>query len=96
MLRVFPEGRFQTIDSSDPAFTLFLGLDHLRDGGMDRAEFRGLYESNDPTKRLMVVANYNTDIGDYWQWSGDGFLPVSETNEAYKLGVNYIMYGLSH
>lgn len=96
MRRVLPDGRFVTIDRSDPVFTLFLGLDALNAQDMGNAEFRGLYEDNDPTKRLMVLANYNTDIGDYWQWSGDGFLPVSATNEAYKLGVNYIMYGLSH
>lgn len=96
MRRVLPDGRFVPIRPSDPVFNLFLGLDGIDLDGTEGAEFRGLYEDNDPTKRLMVVANYNTDIGDYWQWSAEGFLPVASTNEAYKLGVNYIMYGLSH
>jgi hypothetical protein len=59
-------------------------------------QYLGIFEDNDPTKRLMVIANYNNDVGDAWQWSDQGFLPIDLTNEAYKLGVNYIMYALTH
>ena len=58
--------------------------------------FRGMYEDNDPGKRIMMIVNYNTDISQYWEWSGRGFRPFDETNEAYKLGVNYLIYGLTH
>ena len=51
---------------------------------------------NDPAKRLVMVINYNTDISQYWEWSGRGLRPVDDTNEAYKLGVNYLMYGMTH
>ena len=44
----------------------------------------------------MMIINYNNDIGDYWEWSESGFIPISLTNEAYKLGVNYIVYAMSH
>ena len=44
----------------------------------------------------MVIANVDNDIGDSWQWSASGFAPVSSTNEIYKLGVNYIIYALTH
>ena len=58
--------------------------------------FRGVYEDNDPTKRLMMIVNYNTDISQYWEWSGRGLRPFDDTNEAYKLGVNYLIYGVTH
>jgi len=45
---------------------------------------------------VMVIANWNNDIGDAWQWSDEGFLPIDLTNEAYQLGVNYVMYALTH
>jgi len=54
------------------------------------------FENNDPSARLMVVANYNNDIGDYWEWSDSGYLPIDLTNDAYKLGVNYIVYAMTH
>ena len=58
--------------------------------------FRGIYEDNDPRKRLQVIINYNTDVSQFWEWSGRGFRPFDDTNEAYKLAVNYLMYGLTH
>ena len=77
----------------------------LRDGCLDivpqayingRPNFRGMYEDNDTAKRLQVIVNYNTDISQYWEWSGTGLRPIDDTNEAYKLGVNYIVYGMTH
>ena len=47
------------------------------------------------TKRLISIINYNNDIGDYIEWSGTGRIPINLTNDAYKLAVNYIMYGLT-
>ena len=32
----------------------------------------------------------------FWEWSGMGLRPIDDTNEAYKLGVNYVIYGLTH
>jgi hypothetical protein len=54
-----------------------------------------IYQDNDPRKRLQMIVNYNTDISQYWEWSGRGLRPFDETNEAYKLGVNYVMYGMT-
>ena len=34
--------------------------------------FRGIFENNDPTKRLMAIINYNTDISEFWEFSGTG------------------------
>ena len=48
------------------------------------------------SRRLMMVVNYNNDISEYWEWSGDPWMPIDETNEAYRYGVNYIMYALTH
>ncbi|MBI1873712.1 MAG: DUF4159 domain-containing protein [Acidobacteria bacterium] len=58
--------------------------------------YYGLYEANDPTKRLMVIADYNNDVPEYWEWSDTGLFAIDASNEAYKLGVNYIVYGLTH
>jgi hypothetical protein len=99
--RVLPEGRLVPLDVSNPAFQSFFGIESLDmsggySGRQGRTEYLGVYEDNDPTKRLMVVANYNNDIGEYWEWSAEGFLPIPLTNEAYKIGVNYFMYGFVH
>ena len=35
-------------------------------------EFYGLFEDNDPRKRLQMIVNYNTDVSQFWEWSGTG------------------------
>ena len=43
-----------------------------------------------------MIVNYNTDISQYLGMVGQGLRPIDDTNEAYKLGVNYFIYGLTH
>jgi hypothetical protein len=43
----------------------------------------------------MVVANYDNDVPEYWERSGQAHFPIDASNEAYKLGVNYMIYGLN-
>jgi hypothetical protein len=64
--------------------------------GGSRPLYLGVYEDNDPTKRLMAILNYNNDIAEYWEFSDRGFYPIDLANEAYQFGVNYFMYALTH
>jgi hypothetical protein len=100
MRRVLPDARFVDMNPSHPIFHSFFEIKSLDDFpqayNAGRPIFRGLYEDNDPGRRLQMIVNYNTDISQYWEWSGRGLRPFDETNEAYKLGVNYIMYGMTH
>lgn len=100
MQRVLPDHRLVELDASHPIFDAFFHIETLdtfvHPYFAVTPEFRGIFEENDPTKRLMVIVNYNNDIGDYWEWSDVGFLPIDLSNEAYKLGVNYVVYGMMH
>ena len=100
MTRVLPQGRFVRLDASHPIFHAFFEIDRLdiipQAYIAGQPEFYGMFEDNDPAKRLQMIVNYNTDVSQFWEWSGMGLRPIDETNEAYKLGVNYIIYGLTH
>jgi hypothetical protein len=100
MKRVLPEARFVEMQATHPIFHAFFEIDALDNFpqayNSGQPIFRGIFEDNDPNKRLQVIVNYNTDISQYWEWSGRGFRPFDQTNEAYKLGVNYLIYGLTH
>jgi hypothetical protein len=98
--RVLPKARIERLDVSNKIFHSFFDLETL---DMDyphipglKAEFLGIYEDNDKSRRLMVIINYNNDIGDYMEHSGQGWWPVNTSNDAYKLAINYIIYGLTH
>jgi hypothetical protein len=100
MRRVLPDGRFVRLDNAHRIFNAFFrvkdidAIVHPMSG--IRPSYYGLFEDNDPSKRLMVVANYDNDVPEYWEWSGQGLFPFDASNEAYKLGVNYVLYGLTH
>lgn len=100
ILRVLPGARIVRLDLSHPVFDSFfhirsLDMSYPHDPGL-KAEFLGIFEDNDPSRRLMVVINYNNDIGDYMEWSDAGWWPVDISNDAYKFAINYIVYGLTH
>jgi hypothetical protein len=50
----------------------------------------------DDDGRLMVVINWNTDLGDAWEWAEDPFYPMEYSNFAYEMGANLIIYAMSH
>jgi hypothetical protein len=58
--------------------------------------YLGVFEDNDPSKRLMMIVNYNQDVSEYWEWSDTNINPIDLNNEAYKLGVDYVIYGMTH
>jgi hypothetical protein len=100
MRKVVPEGRFVKLDGTHPIFHSFFEIDDpdafIPPYGDVPPTFYGMYEDNDPAKRLIAVANYNNDIGEYWEFSDTGLVPIDLSNEAYKFGVNYIVYGMTH
>ncbi|MFN7916352.1 MAG: DUF4159 domain-containing protein [Vicinamibacterales bacterium] len=100
MRRVIPQARFTRLDRTHRIFDTFYTVSDIDAivhpmSGL-KPSYLGLYEDNDPAKRLMVVANFDNDVPEYWEWSGRGLFPFANTNEAYKLGVNYWIYGLTH
>lgn len=100
MRRVLPEHHMVELDLDEPVFHTYLPMDaldfpHPYDGWA-RPAYLGIYEDNDPTRRLMVVVNYDQDIGDYWEFADVGRYLVDPSNEAFKLGLNYLIYGMTH
>ncbi len=97
MKLVFPERTLEDLPRDHPIFTCFYDISSLDLIPPYSQNLRPVYKGMaDDTGRLMMVVDYNNDISDYWEWSGDPFTPISNTNEAFKYGVNYVMYALTH
>jgi hypothetical protein len=99
MLKVLPDAKFIDLTPAHPIYHTFFEIESFDvvrqyyDPG--RPIFRAIFEDNDPKKRMMCMINYNTDISEFWEWSPSGFRPISESNEAYQIGVNWIIYGMT-
>jgi hypothetical protein len=98
--RMFPQGQWVDLDANHPIFHSFFEINSLDiipqayDAG--RPIFRAMFQDNDPNKRMLAIAAYNTDISEFWEWSDTGYAPIDVSNEAYKIGINLFMYGITH
>jgi hypothetical protein len=106
--KAFPEYEIKEIDDADPIFHAVYDLNeryqipgqaHLREGsknGYDGgvgAHWRAIY---DEKGRVMVAITYNSDIGDAWEYADDPRYPERFSDLAIRVGVNYIVYAMSH
>jgi hypothetical protein len=102
--RALPNARWVQLSGRESIFDSFFKVDpntaipwHTTSAyGEDPPTYWGVFEDNDPKKRLIMIANVDNDVSESWEWSGTGFVPVTESNDAFKLGVNYIIYALTH
>jgi hypothetical protein len=50
----------------------------------------------DDDGRIMVLINWNSDMGDGWEHTYHPYYPTRYANAAYQLGINYLIYSLTH
>ena len=50
----------------------------------------------DDDGRLLVLINWNTDLGDAWEWAENPYYPLDLSTFAYQLATNAIIYAMSH
>ncbi len=108
MRRVLPEYPIVELDLDHPLFSAFYDIDEIlqvpgrfqgRRGGRTWEgdgrvpHVRGIFDEHG---RLMVVINWNTDLGDAWEWADDPYYPLKYSTYAYEMGVNMIVYAMSH
>lgn len=101
MARVLPGAHWIELDGTSKIFHAFFEIDDPMTllppyGNGEPPSYWGLFERNDPEGRLMVIANVNNDISEYWEFSGTGLYVVDLSNEAYKFGINYAIYAMTH
>src|SRR5262249_16270322 len=102
---VFPDRPIVDVPDNDSIFHTVYDLDdkfqipgqaHLTPGykkdGIG-AHWRGVY---DDKGRLMIAASYNSDIGDAWEYADDPRYPEKFSGLAIRIGVNYILYAMTH
>jgi len=108
MRRVFPDKPIVEITDSDevmhvlydlnkdiqiPGYRyVYSGLTYERDDGFP-PHWRGIYDEED---RLMVAINFNMDLGDAWEHADYPDYPEEMTALAYRFGVNYVVYAMTH
>ena len=107
MGRIFPDRPIVEIENKDAIFhvlydlderiqvmgtvTLGSGVTYERDGVVPH--WRAIY---DDRGRIMVAICFNQDNGDAWEWADHPQYPERAASQAYRMGLNYIIYSMSH
>jgi hypothetical protein len=50
----------------------------------------------DDKGRIMIAICHNSDVGDAWEWADSPQYPERAASLAYRIGINYILYGMTH
>jgi hypothetical protein len=99
MREALPEHQFLPIDVRHPIFHSFFDFKAINvphpSAGVTPG-FWAIFEDNDPSKRMIALANHNSDIAEYWEWSAEGLYSEDATGDAYRLGINYFVYAMTH
>jgi Domain of unknown function (DUF4159) len=109
MKKLFPDRPIVEIPKDHPVFSCFYKLDgYPQVAGLGsflagRTWERGgvmqhLRTILDDHGRPMMFINWNTDMGDGWEWSNALEYPgyIKYTAMAYRMGINEIVYALTH
>jgi hypothetical protein len=70
---------------------LYRDITYEQDGYVPHC--RGIFNESG---RLMVMINWNTDLGDAWEWADLPGYPAKYSTYAYQVGINAIVYAMSH
>jgi hypothetical protein len=83
--------------------TFIPGSRHLRRGPGGTVEvvqpegtspaWRAMYDGR---SRMVVAVNFNTDVGDAWEFADVPYYPEAMTSLAYRYGINYLVYAMTH
>ena len=55
-----------------------------------------IFGISDDDGRLMVLITYNSDLGDAWEWMDLACYPQEYSGQAYRMGLNFMIYAMSH
>jgi Domain of unknown function (DUF4159) len=104
--QIYPTARVIEIDDSDPIFHVVYDLQHRVQISGFQIIYGQPYERGgitphwravvDDQNRVIVAACFNMDVGDAWEWSDYPPYPEKLASLAYRLGVNYVTYALTH
>ena len=105
--RIVPEYEIKDLPLSHPIFHSYLDVEEVvqvpnvynaqrgitsEKGGIV-PHYMGIENKNG---RLIAFISRNCDMGDAWEWINDPVYPVKYGLPAYKVGINVVIYAMSH
>jgi hypothetical protein len=107
MRQVFPDRPVEDLDNKDEIFHVLYDLDErMQVPGEQWIRTHRTYEKDgyvpkwrairDDKGRIVVAICHNMHLGDAWEWADDPDYPEPFASMAFRVGLNYIVYGMTH
>jgi hypothetical protein len=105
--KIFPDRTVEEVKDKDEIFHVVYDLDDRmqvpgtryvwgsRSYTVDSARAKW-FAIRDDKGRIMVGICHNSDVGDAWEWADSPLYPYPPASFAYRIGINYILYGMTH
>ncbi len=102
---VFPDRPMIQLDKTHQIFHIFYDIDgpqmipgiwNMYGGGEEDIDIAINRAILDDSGRVMVLINWNSDMGDGWEHTYSPEYPTRFANMAYQLGINYLIYAMTH
>jgi hypothetical protein len=105
--RVFPDRPVVDLEDADPIFHVLYDLDkRVQVPGLQFLRSGRTYEQDgveprwraifDDKGRIQVAICHNMDLGDAWEWADQPEYPEKYASLAYRIGINYLVYSMTH
>lgn len=105
--QVFPDRPIVELENDDEVFHMLYDLSQRQqipgihsifnnrtwEKGGRHPHWRGIFDDH---QRLMIAINFNQDLGDAWEHADDAAYPQAYSAQAYRLGINYLLYAMTH
>jgi len=109
MAKVFPDRKLEPVPLTHEIFHTFFDIDtvmqipNVGNGCYGRQTWESptdkepkIYGISDDNGRLMVIVTYNSDLGDAWEHMDVACYPEKYSGQAYRMGINFIIYSMTH
>ena len=109
MQKIFPDRKMDKLNLDHEVFHTFFDVDTVmqipnvtnacngRQTWEQRSEIEPMiFGISDDDGRLMVLITYNSDLGDAWEWMDLPCYPEKYSGQAYRMGLNFMIYAMSH
>ena len=109
MAKIFPDRKMVKLNLDHEVFHTFFDIDTVMqipnvnnacNGGRTWEQSSEIdpmiFGISDDDGRLMVLITYNSDLGDAWEWMDRPCYPEKYSGQAYRMGINFMIYAMSH
>ena len=97
MERVFPERQLVPLTIDHEIFHTFFDIENLEVWGPyvpgDEPVFYGFPNSRGD---IAMVVCFNNDFANFWDWIDEQRYPLKPSSEAFRMGINFVIYTMTH